>query len=384
MIELKGIAWNHSRGFVSLVATAQRYEELNPDVRITWEKRSLQAFADASLEDLATAYDLIIMDHPHTALAAKEEVLLPLDEHLPEQFLKDQADNSVGQSHPSYAFNGHQWTLATDAAAPIATCRPDLMKAHQLSLPRTWEDVIELAKSGFVTVSLYPLDALMHLYTFCEALGEAPFQSTEEIASEEILENALLKLHELASLCAPECLQRDPIRTAEYMSQTMDKAAAYCPFAYGYSNYSRAGYAPYLLQAIDLVSMNDRPLRSVLGGAGIAVSSRTAYAAAATDYAAFTASPEMQRGLYFDAGGQPGYRAAWTDERINMASSHFFSKTLATLDRALLRPAYPGYMLFQDEGTPVMGAFLANKLNPIEAIRQLNSIYKKSHEHPSI
>ena len=384
MIELNGIAWNHSRGFVSVVATAQRYEELHPEVRITWEKRSLQAFADASLQELATAYDLIIMDHPHTALAAKEQVLLPLDEHLPEQFLQDQADNSVGQSYPSYACNGHQWTLATDAAAPIATFRPDIMKAHRLDLPSTWEEVIELAKGGFVTVSLYPLDMLMHLYTFCEVLGNAPFQSTKEIAPGEILEKALLKLQELTSLCDPACLERNPIRTAEYMSRTRDKAAAYCPFAYGYSNYSRAGYAPYLLQAADLVTLNDRPLRSVLGGAGIAVSSRTTHPDTATDYAAFTASPEIQRGLYFDAGGQPGYRAAWTDERINQVSSDFFSNTLATLDRALLRPAYSGYMQFQDEGTPVMGAFLANKLDLITTIRQLNSIYRMSYEHPTI
>lgn len=384
MIELKGIAWNHSRGFVSVVATAQRYEELNPDVRITWEKRSLQAFADASLEDLARTYDLIVMDHPHTAEAARAKVLLPLDEHLPPTFLNDQAANSVGESHKSYQFDGHQWTLATDAAAPIATFRPDIIKAHRLDLPSTWEEVIELAKGGFVTVSLYPLDMLMHLYTFCEALGNAPFQSTKEIAPGEILEQALLKLQELTSLCDPACLERNPIRTAEYMSRTGDKAAAYCPFAYGYSNYSRAGYAPYLLQAADLVTLNDRPLRSVLGGAGIAVSSRTTHPDTATDYAAFTASPEIQRGLYFDAGGQPGYRAAWTDERINQVSSDFFSNTLATLDRALLRPAYSGYMRFQDEGTTVMGAFLANKLDLRTTIRQLNSIYRVSHEHSSV
>ncbi|MEX0324915.1 MAG: extracellular solute-binding protein [Puniceicoccaceae bacterium] len=380
MIELKGIAWNHSRGFVSVVATAQRYEERHPDVRITWEKRSLQAFADASLEDLATAYDLIIMDHPHTALAAKERVLVPLDEHLPEAFLADQAANSVGQSHPSYAFDGHQWTLATDAAAPIATCRPDLMEAHRLDLPDTWEALLDLARSGYVTVSLYPLDALMHLYTVCETLGAAPFQSSDEVAPAEVMETALLKLRELADLCGRECLRRNPIWTAEYMSRTTDKSAAYCPFAYGYSNYSRPGYAPHRLQAVDLVTLNGKPLRSVLGGAGIAVSAKSLHAPIAADYAAFTASPEIQTGLYYDAGGQPGYRAAWTDERINRASSDFFSNTLPTLDRALLRPAYSGYMSFQDAGTPVMRAFLAGQLTAIETINQLNAIYKTSRE----
>ncbi len=71
MIELRGIAWNHSRGFTSVVATAQRFEELYPEVRITWEKRSLQAFADSPMDRLAAEYDLIVMDHPHTAIAAE-------------------------------------------------------------------------------------------------------------------------------------------------------------------------------------------------------------------------------------------------------------------------------------------------------------------------
>jgi hypothetical protein len=44
MINLKGITWNHSRGLLPMVATAQRFSELYPNVNITWEKRSLQQF----------------------------------------------------------------------------------------------------------------------------------------------------------------------------------------------------------------------------------------------------------------------------------------------------------------------------------------------------
>ncbi len=38
-IQLKGITCNHSRGFTSVVATAQRFHELNPNVEITWKKK---------------------------------------------------------------------------------------------------------------------------------------------------------------------------------------------------------------------------------------------------------------------------------------------------------------------------------------------------------
>ena len=224
MTNLRGIAWNHTRGFTSVVATAQRFEELHPDVGVVWEKRSLQAFADASLAQLAAQFDLIIMDHPHTSLAATEGLLLPFEDFLSAAFLADQAANSVGGSHHSYRFQGKQWTLATDAATPVATWRPDLIEKHKLTLPQTWEEVLELARRGFVTVSAFPIDALMHSYMFSTARGHKVF-SGDCIAPDEILAQALEKLRKLIAFCDPACLGRNPIRTAEWMSHADDPDA---------------------------------------------------------------------------------------------------------------------------------------------------------------
>jgi multiple sugar transport system substrate-binding protein len=375
MIPLKGIAWNHTRGFVSVAACAQRFEELHPEISIVWEKRSLQAFADASMEQLASTYDLIVMDHPHTALAATEGLLLPYEDWLDEAFLSDQAANSVGGSHESYRFMGKQWTLATDAATPIATWRPDLLEKHRLELPQTWEDVLDLARRGFVTVSAFPIDMLMLSYTFCAALRREPFGS-DGVAPDEVLAAALTELRTLVGLCDPACLERNPIRTAEWMSQADDPRATYCPFAYGYSNYSRPRYAPFLLKAGGLVSYRGRRLRSTLGGAGIAVSSKTRHPQACMDFARFTAAPDTQMGVYFQSGGQPGHRAAWLDDAVNAACSGFFRDTLQTLDESLLRPKFPGYMDFQDAATPVAHAAVAGTLSASDAASEINRLYQ--------
>ena len=75
------------------------------------------------------------------------------------------------------------------------------------------------------------------------------------------------------------------------------------------------------------------------------------------DYARFSASPGVQKGIYFQSGGQPGHRAAWTDDAVNAASMNFFRDTLQTLDEALMRGKFPGYMRFQDEGTNALAQF---------------------------
>lgn len=241
MTKLTGITWNHTRGFLPMVATAQRFHEMHPHVEIAWEKRSLQQFADQPIEKLAEEFDLLVIDHPFVGYAAAHPVLLPLDEHLPADFLADQAANAVGQSHASYHYGRHQWALAIDAATPVACWRPDLL----MQPPATWDELLTLAREGRVALPGVAVDTLMHWYMLCVQAGNEP------LADEATDIRALEKLRELHDLCEPECFDRNPIATCEAMIARDD--LAYCPFGYGYSNYSRVGYAKQRLQFGELV-----------------------------------------------------------------------------------------------------------------------------------
>lgn len=376
MIELRGSAWNHTRGFLPVVATAQRWEERHPEIRITWEKRSLQAFADAPMEALCRDYDLIVMDHPHTALASRAGLLLPLDAWLPAEFLADQRAHATGLSFSSYCFDGHVWALPIDTAAPIATWRSDLFQKRELALPETWEDVLQLADAGLVGVALKPIDALMQTLMFCRALGHDAADGTEVLAPAPVLTEALHELRQLAQKVPPPCLQYDPIRVAEWMTSTDD--VLYCPFAYGYSNYSRNGYAANRLQAGNLVRFRGKRLRSVLGGAGLAISANTENPREAADYCAFTGAPGTQAGIYTDAGGQPGHRTCWKDNRLNRITHNYFRDTLDTLEEAILRPQHSGYMQFQDEASIVAHEAISGKISLEAGAGKLNEIYHDS------
>ncbi len=76
---LKGIAWDHPRGFDPMVATADLFHTRNPDIEIVWDKRPLQAFADRPIEEMAFDYDLMVIDHPHVGEASRKNLIYELN-----------------------------------------------------------------------------------------------------------------------------------------------------------------------------------------------------------------------------------------------------------------------------------------------------------------
>jgi multiple sugar transport system substrate-binding protein len=376
MKKLKGITWNHTRGLLPMVATSQRFTELYPDVEISWEKRSLQEFADASIEDLAKRFDLLVIDHPWTGFGAATNTIVPLSDHFSAEYIKDQEVNTVGKSYESYVFNNKLWALPIDAATPVAAARLDILESKGLKVPETYEDLLALAKKGLVAFAGIPVDSLMTFYSFCCSLGEAPFQSQEKVISKETGIKALQMHRELAQLMDPANFNRNPIQVYEAMVNT--DAIAYCPFAYGYSNYSRIGYSKNLLHFYDLVKLNDQPMISSLGGTGLAVSAFSQHLPEALKYAEFTGSSQVQQNIFADNGGQPGHLQAWKSERINGITHDYFKNTLPALERAFLRPRYAGHMYFQDHAGDVVRDYLMNGGDEKAVLAAMDALYVKS------
>ena len=136
--ELQGITWQHTRGFVPMVATAQRFADLHADVNIRWEVRALQAFADQPIEILAKDFDLLVIDHPSVGRASRGDVLLPMNTLLDRAILEEQRTNAVGASYESYVWKGEVWALPIDTAAPVSGARLDLLKRHGADRPKSW------------------------------------------------------------------------------------------------------------------------------------------------------------------------------------------------------------------------------------------------------
>lgn len=370
--QLTGITWGHTRGYIPMVATAQRFSELRGGtVGIQWDRRSLQDFADASLTELASRYELLVIDHPAIGLAAS--ALLPLDEVMPRSLLDELAGSSVGASFESYYYDGHLYGLPIDAATPVAAWRPDLLAQHGVAPPRDWEELQALADQGLVAVPGIPLDTLMALYMLCCTMGSEPFTDGAWGVPDDVLAQAIEMLAALYAACGERVLGWNPIAVYEAMSTSDD--VAYCPFAYGYANYARVGYARYPLAFGDLLELEEcGPLRSTLGGAGLAVSRSAEHVDLACAYAAYVAGERVQRTLYFQSGGQPAHRAAWLDGPANEMTGGFFAATLPALDRAYLRPRRDDYIAFQGAASRVVHAAVTRRSGAREAARQLRAL----------
>ena len=140
---LKGMTWSHPRGYDPMVACSTLWRE-KTGVAIAWEKRSLQDFESFPVEELAKAYDLIVIDHPHVGQITAEGCLAPLDMPGRETECEALARGSVGQSYPSYTWpdqtgQDRQWAFPIDAACQVQAWRPDLLAAA----PASWGEVLE-------------------------------------------------------------------------------------------------------------------------------------------------------------------------------------------------------------------------------------------------
>jgi len=372
--QLRGMTWDHSRGFDPMVATARQYCAVNPGVEITWEKRSLQAFADRPIKEMASEFDLMVIDHPHVGEVAQSGLLAAFDRVDRDGELKNLASQSVGPSHSSYQFNGHQWGLAIDAATPVAAYRPDKLN----HAPSRWNEVVELAADGQVGFALIPINALMTFLGLARNLDIPLADNPDQFINREGGTRVLEELRQIVALMDRCCLQLDPIGILEWMGHSHD-APAYSPFGYGYTNYSRNGYCPHPLVFADAPGFDDNgPRGTVIGGTGIAVSNLSQHLDTAIDYAFWIAGAKCQAGLFFESGGQPGNAVAWDSDACNAASRDFFRNTRATLESSWLRPRYDGYMGFQEAGGDIVHACLRGEMTVPKTLSALETAYRES------
>ncbi|HEU4976286.1 MAG TPA: extracellular solute-binding protein [Baekduia sp.] len=379
-VELRGITWDHERGLNPLLATAERFAA-DSGIRVTWEARSLQGFADQSIPELARTYDLLVYDHPHIGEIVPTGALLPLDGLLDDAFLADQAQSSVGPSYRSYEWDGHLWALPIDAAGHVSAYRPDLLERLGVGAPETWDDVWaldELAREHGMRISLpnKQVDTIASFLTLCANAGVDPYLDDERVVDRDVARAQLSVLQRLTAASPAAAFGWNPIQLLDRMAETDE--IVYCPLLFGYSNYSRPGFRRELVRFRPVPSAGLGPCGGVIGGAGLGISASCRDVPAARAYAEHVASAEVQRTSYVEADGQPGHRSAWIDPTANEIAGDFFRDTLPGLDAGYLRPRYDGALLVQNEGGDRVWEFLRDGGDGERLLDGLDALYRQS------
>jgi multiple sugar transport system substrate-binding protein len=385
MIKLKGITWDHARGYDPLIASSSLYFE-QKGIQVEWQKRSLTNFGDQSLEALSKQFDLIIMDHPHVGVAEASNCLLPLNDLVPANILSELKNNSAGPSFESYHYHGKQWALPIDAAMQCASYRADLMQNE--SLPTSWEEVFILAKilaakKLYIGMALCPTDCLCSFLSLTARLG-SPIRESNKALNNETLSNELLvepsvgikalnMLRTMRDVFHPKAMDWNPITLYDYMAEQND--IAYSPLAFCYTNYSRAGFRKNILKYHTAPEINN----AVLGGAGIAITSSCSNIQEAANYAAWICAGEIQSTIYVNTQGQPGNKTAWENKQANAITNDFFTNTMASLTNAYLRPRYQGWPKFQTFLGETIHAYLLQDTAPELVLEKLQSAYTASY-----
>lgn len=368
---MRGMTWNHSRGFDPLVAASAEWKALTGET-IEWDQRSLQDFESYPVEDLARRYDLIVIDHPHVGQVAASGCLLPIDEAIDFSTLEGIATGSIGGSYESYTWAGHQWALPIDAAAQVQAWVPS-----RIAAPVTdWRALAALAADGRASLPLKPPHSLMSLFTLCGLAGVALDGAGDDLFPAEAA-HAYDLLATLAGQVDEQAYAMDPIDMLEAMADPAGKLAV-APLIYGYVSYSIDGFRAETIRFADIPALDHGPMGSTLGGTGMAVSAYGSNPPAAARFAAWVANGKAQRDLIAPHGGQPGHADAWDADNVNAATNDFYRATRATLDRAWVRPRHDGYMPFQHAASERINAALRGGEPAAEAIAALNQLYRPS------
>ncbi len=378
MKKLKGMTWNHERGVRPRVEASEIFRE-RYGVSIEWVARSLSDFELYPLDELAAKYDMIMIDHPHIGVAHSEGLLIPLEQHLSPDFLEEQRRGSVGQSYNSYSWNGHQYAIPLDAAAQVSAIREDLLP----NTPISWIDVLSLTEQlpdgQYMAIPFVAVHAYSSFFTVCSQLSTSLFWSNGEPLDVEVGAEALELLERIVALSHPDSKDMDPINMLDRMSG--ESEIVYSPLVYGYSNYSRGGYADHLVTFRDMPRGGELPSGSMIGGVGLSISSKCSDLEAAIKFAEMVSTPEFQKNEINLANGQPGHIEAWRDEVVNRDSNNFFINTLETLTHGSLRPRFNGYVEFQGEAGARIREAVVNKIEDKRAfVEELNRLIVDSHK----
>lgn len=362
-----GLTWDHPRGYRALEAASAH----GP---IAWARQPLEGFESHPIAELASRYDLLVLDHPHIGEAIAKDCLQPIEDWFSSSEIAAWKSTTIGRALESYRWEERHYALPLDIAMQVtARDRQAVPEA-----PDSWDEVIRLSETRPVALSLAGPHAILTFFSLCLSLGEEP--GGEDLVGEAVGREALTRMTRLAERAPKGAERLNPISLLEAIAARL--GIALVPLVFGYVNYAvpAPGHSP--------IAFSDAPREgpggprgSVLGGTGIGVTRRAKPGRELLDHLRWLMSEEAQLRFIPGHDGQPSTRKAWLSEEVNGAWGGFYAATAATAEQAWIRPRFDGYIAFQTDASDAIRTALQAKASPDEILTSLRALWRKSLAH---
>ncbi|GLZ00741.1 extracellular solute-binding protein [Actinoplanes sp. NBRC 103695] len=321
--DLRGITWDHPRGYAPLRAFGGG---------VSWDVRPVEDFEARPLRELAAGYDLMVIDHPGLGAAIADGALLALNELFAPSELARWRTATVGRTWESYTMGGRQWALPIDASTQVSVYRPDRVDR----VPERWADVAGAVRTVPSALCLGGPHAMLMWLSM-----------RRDADALRLLRDLWPHVDRAVSLGGPIAIH-----------DALDAGAiAYCPLAYQYVGYSHLAWA------------NAPDVRGVLGGGGLAVSAATRNSDALRTWVRAFLAPDVQTGLVPENGGQPAVAAYWKGR-----------STTRSLREALIRPRGRGWIAVQQQGSEIVREAVIAGLDAEKAAAELARLLTETHD----
>ena len=380
---LRGVTWDHARGYDPLAKGAPLFTAAHPGYEIEWTRRSLRDFGVQPIEALAERFDILVIDHPFCGRAKATGSVLDLRPLFPAEFFAMLERESVGPSTRSYDYGGGVWGLPTDAAAQVASYRPDLLAALGFDQPpRTFArrhrtrqggaQVRQMARAAWRSERRrLPRRESRRQYGIAGLAGfrRAACRRTCSRRRSTVSRNC----GRSATRSRPSAIRSRPMTRWRRATTSSTRPSG---------------------SATPTIPAPERRSRSAIrrspGPAPIRPPARSSAAPAARSRPDAGMSRPRSRtspgctrrsirpAPYFQNGGQPGLRAAWTDPEDDREAGGFFSGTLPTLDKAHVRPRFDGFIPAFEHVGELVHRFLAGEGDARSIIRSSNEVYARA------
>lgn len=364
-----GLTWDHPRGYRALEAAAER----DPDKVIAWARQPLEGFESHPIADLASRYDLLVLDHPHIGEAIAENCLQPIEDFFSGTEIEAWAAGTIGSALDSYRWDTRHYALPLDVATQVMARDPERVP----DAPDTWDDVLRVSTRHQLALSLAGPHAILTFFSLCLSLGEEP--GGEDLVSDAVALEAFGRIRHLRERAPAGSEKLNPIGLIEAIANR--SGIALVPLVFGYVNYAAAAPGRHAVAFSEAPRIAARGRRgSVLGGTGIGITARARPDAALLDRLRWLMSAEAQTGFIPAHDGQPSARAAWQSAGVNRAWDGFYRATIATTESAWVRPRFAGYIAFQTAASAILRQALETAAPPAVALAEIRTHWRAASD----